>query len=190
MYKYCATPESAARQRELEQRFLTLLQQMPFSQITVGDLCDFAGLSRKTFYRYFSSKEGCLCAMLDHVIMDSAIYFLEKSTSRKQLQAVFTRFFTYWQQQAGLLDALRRDNLEVRLVERAIRYVSGEENQLLCYFGGNRQDLSQLSVFYVSGMMGLTLSWHRGGFAATPGQMAAIAEELFPCNTSIMTSKT
>ena len=75
MYKHCTTEESAHRQRQLEQNLLELMAEQPYSGITINQICDLAGISRKSFYRYFGSKDGCLHALLDHTIMDGAAYF-------------------------------------------------------------------------------------------------------------------
>ena len=49
MYKHCSTEESALRQRQFENCLLELMHQTPYSQITIGDLCDRMQLSRKSF---------------------------------------------------------------------------------------------------------------------------------------------
>ena len=39
-------------------------------EISVSDLCDRLNIPRKSFYRYFSSKDGALFALLDHTLME------------------------------------------------------------------------------------------------------------------------
>ena len=70
MYKHCNTEESAQRQRQLEQCLLVLMKERLLPQITIGDICEQAGISRKSFYRYFSSKDGALHALIDHTLLD------------------------------------------------------------------------------------------------------------------------
>lgn len=48
-----------------------LLNEMPFSELTVADILERAGVSRTTFYRYFTSKELVVSAMLRVLHMDS-----------------------------------------------------------------------------------------------------------------------
>ena len=76
MYKHCNTEESAYRQRQLEQSLLELMEDFPYKAITIGQICDQVGISRKSFYRYFDSKDGCLFALLDHTIMDGTGYYM------------------------------------------------------------------------------------------------------------------
>jgi AcrR family transcriptional regulator len=48
-----------------------LLAQVPFSEISVDDLASGAGISRPTFYFYFSSKEAVLLTLLDRVVEEA-----------------------------------------------------------------------------------------------------------------------
>jgi AcrR family transcriptional regulator len=178
MYRHCTTEDSARRQRQLEQCFLNLLQQTPYDQISISQICDCAALSRKSFYRYFSSKEGCLCALLDHTIMDGASFYLPAESAKHQSKIIFERFFEYWQQMAPLLDVLRRDNLEIRLVERMMFYVTEEENQFRSYLGAHSGDSFEYMTYMISGIMGLVISWHHSGYPKSAHQMADILERL------------
>ena len=49
MYKHCNTEDSARRQRQLEQYLLELMEDVPYSGITIGQICQQAGISRKSF---------------------------------------------------------------------------------------------------------------------------------------------
>ncbi len=178
MYRHCTTEDSSLRQRQLEQCFLELLQQIPYSQISIGQICDAANLSRKSFYRYFSSKEGCLCALLDHTIMDGASSYLPVESGKHITNPFFECFFQFWERQTGLLDALQRDGLEVRLVERMMTYAIEEENQFRNYLGIYREDSFEYMSYLISGIMGLVITWHHNGHPKTPQQMAVILERL------------
>jgi len=48
-----------------------LLEQRPFSEISIDDLARGAGISRPTFYFYFRSKDAVLLALLDRVIEEA-----------------------------------------------------------------------------------------------------------------------
>ena len=70
MYKLCKTEQSAARQRQLEQGLLQAMRTQQYEEISISDLCDRLEIPRKSFYRYFSSKDGALAALLDHTLME------------------------------------------------------------------------------------------------------------------------
>ena len=70
MYKLCKTEQSAQRQRELEQGLLAIMNSTRYEDITVSDMCQKLNIPRKSFYRYFSSKDGALHALIDHTLME------------------------------------------------------------------------------------------------------------------------
>ena len=70
MYKLCKTEQSANRQRQLEQGLLSMMAETQYDQISVSDLCTYLQVPRKSFYRYFTSKDGALHALVDHTLME------------------------------------------------------------------------------------------------------------------------
>lgn len=66
----------------LTNTLLTILQTNSFSKITVNDLCKVAGVSRSTFYVYFSDKFDLLeCCMND---LKARFEELKKSTPKRR----------------------------------------------------------------------------------------------------------
>ena len=178
MYKYCVTEESARRQRQLESCLLELMLQGEYPQITISHICDRAGISRKSFYRYFSSKEGCLYALMDHAIFDGASYYLPGLTDRQSTRIIYERFFTYWKNQHKLLDALSQNNLSMMLVERMLVYVSSEEQEFRLMYQSRKDDTHEQSLFYIGGIMSVLLEWHKSGYRKSITQMSQILSDL------------
>ena len=178
MYKHCATEESARRQRQLESCLLELMLQQEFSQITISHICDRAGISRKSFYRYFSSKEGCLCALLDHAIIDGASYYLPSHAENQSEHIVYERFFQYWKDHRQLLDVLNQNNLSMLLVERMLVYISQEEQEFRILYKNQTDDAHERSLFYIGGIMSMVLDWHRTGYQKSITHMSRILGEL------------
>lgn len=178
MYKHCTTEESVLRQRQLEHCLQDLMQSVPYSHITISHICDKAGISRKSFYRYFSSKDGCLCALMDHCIIEGASTYLPDHGQSINTRVIYERFFSYWLQMQPLLDALAKNNLSLHLVERMMEYLDKEERDFHHYLGGNKNDSYEQMLFMVSGIMGLVLSWHHTGYRKSVSQMASIMEKV------------
>lgn len=63
-----ARPSGDDREAAILATATTLLQRRSFSEISVDDLAKGAGISRPTFYFYFSSKEAVLLSLLDPLI--------------------------------------------------------------------------------------------------------------------------
>ena len=56
---YCGTnPTALLNQRQLAKALFRLMEQKPFSAISVSELCRAASISRQTFYSLFDSKES------------------------------------------------------------------------------------------------------------------------------------
>ena len=178
MYKYCTTEESVRRQLDLEQCLMGLMLTENYSQITISQICDRAGISRKSFYRYFSSKEGCLCALLDHAIFDGAARYLPGHGDPNPPGILYEQFFRYWKEKAPLLDALARNGLSTRLVERMALYVMQEERDFSFLLIGTDNDAHERSLYYTGGIMTLVLDWHKTGYAKSVTKMALILSKL------------
>lgn len=58
---YCGSNKTAmASQQQISGAMMRLMQQKPFAQITISELCREAGISRQTFYTLFSSRENVM----------------------------------------------------------------------------------------------------------------------------------
>ena len=58
---YCGSNKTAlASQRQISDAMMRLIQENPFAQITVSELCKAAGISRQTFYTLFTSRENVM----------------------------------------------------------------------------------------------------------------------------------
>ncbi len=178
MYKHCNTEDSARRQRQLEQCLLELMAETPYSRITIGEICDHAGVSRKSFYRYFDSKDGCLHALLDHTIMDGAGYYIPDGKSDFSGSDVCIRICEYWQHQTPLLDALEKNGLSLYLLQRIVRYILEEEPNYARYMGIQQDRVMEHIVYHIGGLMGLILTWHHEGYRKTATQMGQILYQL------------
>lgn len=178
MYKKCQTERSAQRQRELENGFLQLMLQRKYEDITVSDLCAYLQIPRKSFYRYFSSKDGLLFALIDHTLGDFFQMPIKGKHSGSTAPGDLDLFFLFWYEHKLLLDALQYSSLSGLLVERATNF-SLEENHLpqqLKHFSLGLRETA--GAFTVCGLMSMLLQWHRQGFLISPEQMTKLAVEL------------
>lgn len=177
MYKLCKTEQSARRQQELEQALLSQLRTHHYDDISVSDLCDQLQIPRKAFYRYFSGKKGALHALMDHTLIaferdHGSFNGANPEETRQALRA----FFSFWQEQRSMLDALNRSDLLGTLVGRAMLLAyqesgSGEENSSSL----SRQERKYATHFSVCGLMSVMLVWYRGNFAESVETMAEIS---------------
>ena len=178
MYKICQTEQSIRRQRELEQGLLRLMLRRNYEDLTVKDLCDEMALPRKSFYRYFSSKEGVLYALIDHTLAD---FFMMPTGGNKSRGTAFgdlDLYFAFWYEKRELLDALHRSGLSGILVERATNFAL-QEGHMPRQFKKIRTYIQTIAMsFSITGMMSMILQWHRSGFQVSPDEMTKLATEI------------
>lgn len=176
MYKQCKTEESTKRQRNMEQGLLQMMLSKSYEDISISDLCEQMGVPRKSFYRYFSSKDGCLYALLDHTMMEfyeagAGAFGLTSGTALGDLD----RFFSFWRDHSELLSALKRNGLSGILVERAMT-LAQRERLTPGYIRTWAPEMQQLAItFAVSGLLSMVLQWHSQGFHTPASEMTRIA---------------
>ncbi len=179
MYKLCKTEQSAARQRQVEQCLLEAMLQQRYEDISVSDLCDRVGIPRKSFYRYFSSKEGAFHALLDHTMMEFESFAGSRAPGEhRTMERDLERFFLFWLQKKPLLDVLEKSKLSGVLIERAIAQ-SLSENAFGVRFLERERDMhAQVITFCICGLMSMVMQWHREGYRHSPAFMAQTALRL------------
>ena len=180
MYKMCKTEQSAQRQRQLEQGLLKAMSVHHYEEISVSDLCEQIGIPRKSFYRYFSGKEGALHALIDHTLLEYDGFVLNGLENSQMISKdELERFFLFWHNQKTLLDALARSGLYSVLFERMVDQAITEAIAPRPYMSHYNQDLRNPAiVFTVCGLMSLATVWHRQGFTMDYKQLADMAMKL------------
>lgn len=175
MYKLCKTEQSAQRQRQLEKGLLQVMLTMRYEDISVSDLCDRLGVPRKSFYRYFSSKDGALYALMDHTMMEfyeSGLRTFDTGSALGDL----SQYFSFWYERRDLLDALKMSGLSGILVERAAS-LALREKMMPDYIRSWNRDLQQIALsFAVCGLLSMVIQWHHQGFRTSPEEMLQVAK--------------
>ena len=176
MYKICHSEASSQRQRELECGLLEAMGKQPYEKITLTELCRQLDIPRKSFYRYFPTKEDCLLALLDHTLSDCNTVALNGWEGDRELKQIhLERFFSYWRAQEPFLDAVRDNGLGYLLLDRTTVIVDAmKENDPSGSFAQ-----SQIEYFIALGLMATVLRWHHYGFQSTPEEMARTFGQLF-----------
>lgn len=173
MYRKCTTEISVLHQKQVADSLLQLMQQIPYEDITVTQLCQTAGVSRRIFYHLFSNKTGALQALVDHKILDIESY--GRDISNESL-----RFFCYWKDQKAFLDALRENGMSGLLLERMISIALTEDYDILYWLKshGWSNNSQEVIIFGLSGLMGLVYSWYFSGYQQDPKEMAALMDQI------------
>ena len=179
MYKQCQTESSARRQRELEQGLLRVMLKKQYDEITVSDLCQEINVPRKSFYRYFSGKDGALYALIDHALMDYDMYAAFPEQGKEPTPMDYMKgVFRYWVYHKELLDALRKSGLSGLLIQRAMEYSNDMDTIPRFLQISDRRLREYGTMFMVCGLMTMIVQWHHDGFFKTAEEMAQLAMQL------------
>ena len=180
MYKRCTTEKAALQQRKIEECLLSVMQDKPYSEITVSSLCEQTELSRKTFYRLFESKQDVLYSLIDRIIRDYIRFRLPQNQTASSVPQDLLSFFCYWLEQRPLLDALSKNGISTTLYERCVRHVMEEDVDILLQLGAKQGQMSnrETITFYLSGLLTLVVAWHHSNYDKAPEEMATLTHRL------------
>lgn len=182
MYRKCSTEISVQNQRKVTAVLLKLMQETPYEDITVSSLCQCAGITRRIFYHLFSNKTDALYALIDNVILGIEGY-------RPDVRDETLRFFLYWREQEVFFDALYRNGLSNLLLERMITSVLDEAYDVRYWLKAYDPDTAtDIIIFNLCGIMGLTYGWYRSGYQKTPEEMARRINHLVTSGSFIQKS--
>ena len=173
MYRKCATEVSTLHQHQVTQSLLELMQKMPYEDITVTQLCQAAGVTRRVFYHLFSSKSGALHALIDGKVL--ALESVRTDTSDELL-----RFFCYWKEQKLFLDVMQKNALSGFLLERMIEQALQEDYDIRYWLRSNGwpNNDREAIIFGFTGLMGLVYSWHYTDYQKPPEEMAEVVKQM------------
>lgn len=96
--------------------FFYLLTEKSYQQITIVDIVNNAGISRRTFYRIFQDKQSILDSYLDE-LMTSWINYISSNRPTSQ-QKMVKQLFKFWERFIPDLTILVNANLASLILEK------------------------------------------------------------------------
>ena len=158
---------------------LKLMKTKPFEEIQIKELAKKADLDRRTFYRYFKSKEDVLELYSGLIMQDFAKKILAKN--ELSLRTVVISYFEFWDEYIDFLKLLRESHMTYFFIERMDRliyqYVSLKVKPYLI-----GQELSKETrysfFFHFGGLWSMLNRWIAEEPRDTPEEMARIVVEV------------
>jgi AcrR family transcriptional regulator len=109
---------------ELSEVALRLLTDREFDSLTIDQIADAAGISRRTFFRYFASKEDVVFAFLDQWAVRLAADIVARPAEENPVAAVqnsFRQLTAAYEDRALALVRIVRETPSLREAERVNR---------------------------------------------------------------------
>ncbi len=170
------TPRSNAslrRQQQIEKCLYENMLTRPYRSISVSDLCQQVGISRKAYYNYYRDKDACLGAIIDYVLRDSMLHLTTTMSDNATSMEGACILLDYWKSHKELLDMLVRNDLLHLLMLRNMEYLQHEETAALALLDTSElKSDTDILACYMSCQLTLVLQWYYRGFDTPTEEMA------------------
>lgn len=142
----------------LYESFLGFLAEKPVSDITVIEICERAGVSRKTFYKYYSDQFALLVGMQDDLFEDYRDLIADQPADVSQLIPVLIHFVD---DNRTLVKASFANRGEGNFIDRILDdlFVMYRESWEKANPDMAPADVEALFYFAVSGLFGVVQHW-------------------------------
>ncbi len=187
MYKLCKTEQSTKRQREIENALLDMMSKKSYTEISITEVCERLGMPRKTFYRYFDSKEDMLYALIEHTMTEYQDFAAAPGKDGiRTLQSEIENYYKFWICHKPLLDALYRNNMLEKIIDVSMNFPVNDMVSLQKFLPDDSEwAREKIFKFAVCGLCFQMIDWYKGGFKTSISDMARIScrtlsKPLFP----------
>ena len=159
------TSDRASRdsRERLTRALFAVMEQYLYTDITVTQIAQEARLSRKTFYRFYRTKDEVLNEYIQSVMLDFSVQLRELDIHH--YWEVVQLYFDFWEQRADIILLFNRHGLLPVLMEAARGYADR-------VFAAVRSDevarrfsplLPYMLAYAVGGMHNMLVAWITGG---------------------------
>ena len=161
--------ESQTRQWLEEALFDLLATKKSLHNISIAELSEHAQIARRTFYRYYHSKEQVLTNYLDRLIQ---YYIIELQTAKlTNFEDLVNLFFQYWSQYTESLKILQDANLLVLILQRSYDKLPDAYSTVMAPWHITNSDQKQITYdirFITGGLYNIFDEWLKGDYKAMP----------------------
>lgn len=161
--------EYQTRQWLEEALFDLLATKKSLQNISIAELSEHAQIARRTFYRYYHSKEEVLTNYLDRLILD----YISKLQTEKltNFEDLVNLFFHYWIQYTEPLKILQDANLLVLILQRSYDKLSAAYTTVMAPWhvtNSNQRQITYDSRFIGGGLYNIFDEWLKGDCQEMP----------------------
>lgn len=162
-------------QKWLVQALLTLIQQKPYEEISISELCKEAGVDRRTFYRNFKDKNDVLLFYFSD--LQEKYLLALKEMPERTFYTLALVYFEFWNCHLDFFKTAQSDQaLNAALFQTLNTFMpaiySGAD-------GSIPKELRYNIAFVVGGFHNALIQWISTGFHETAEEMAAIVSDMF-----------
>lgn len=170
-------PIAEKSKKWLMDALLEIMKEKPYSKITIQEISDKALLSRRTFYRNFTSKDEVLSLKMKYICKEYILYFgNEHDLSYKNIVRIY---FEFWKDHLDFLLALDKSNLLYLMLEKCNEYLPFIYNHFKghLHLFKNEEYLEYALYFSSGGLWNVLLKWIKKGAKKSPMEMECILKD-------------
>lgn len=161
--------EYQTRQWLEEALFDLLATKKSLQNISIAELSEHAQIARRTFYRYYHSKEEVLTNYLDRLILD----YISKLQTEKltNFEDLVNLFFHYWSQYTEPLKILQDARLQVLVLQRWYDKLPAVYTSIKAPWhitNSTQRQINYDSRFIIGGLYNVFDEWLKGDYKAMP----------------------
>ena len=148
-----------------------LMLNKDFDEISIKEICEKAGVSRMSFYRYYSCKEDIFIMFCDETFETffHKISHIPNISTREMLKIFFEGLKKY-HREIDILKKARRESLLLVQFEQYTSYLAGKHGDKLPLY--NYYKDSHFSIpFFAGGLFNVVMRWSNRNFIDTPDEM-------------------
>lgn len=157
--------QKAFFQQCLYTALMDLMKEKKFEKISIGELCERAGVSRMTYYRSYNYKEDIL---LQH--LDECFERYMQGLDVQDFYSVALSFFQFWQsKERDFLIAVVRSGLSAQLMDKFYAYLE----EIFSRMQLDAEVASYAKSFLAGGLYKMLIDWVKNDTRDSPEAMAA-----------------
>lgn len=161
----------------------TLMEINPIAKITVNDIVNKCGLSRRTFYYNFQD----VYALLEWILKNDISKEMAGKKTYETWQEGFLSIFYYLKANQKIVvnvyKSIGREKLEVHLYNEVYLLVSNVVNEVTKEKEVSDEDKEFVINFYKVALVGLLLEWIRGNMLEEPNKIISKLNRLISGDT-------
>lgn len=162
-------------QKWLVQALLTLIQQKPYEEISISELCKEAGVDRRTFYRNFKDKNDVLLFYFSDLQEEYLLAL--KEMPERSFYSLAKVYFEFWTSRLDFFKTAQSDQaLNAALFQTLNIFMPAVYSEA---DGSISKELRYNVSFVVGGFHNSMIQWITTGFHETAEEMAAIVSDMF-----------
>ena len=169
-------PTALQSQRWLVESLISLMEEKPFSKITVMDICRKADLSRQTFYNFFTDKEEILRYFLQQQYMAELAKY--EGRSRVTIQEIVSSFLFVLMKNDKIFTYMLDNDLSILIAEEITKCVNAFANY---FVSENRKNKMLIySEALLAGAIGnILVCWLKQEERATQQELTELLYQFF-----------